>query len=51
MFKILILLMMLQGCADNTYREYNADDRQDPSCIGSYGGRHGYCNVFDRNRK
>lgn len=51
MMKFLILLMMLTGCADNTLREYNHDDKQDGSCYGTYGGEHGYCDARRRDPK
>jgi hypothetical protein len=45
MIKLLLVSMMLAGCVDNTYREFNHDDKQDPSCYGTSGGRPGYCDA------
>lgn len=49
--KIIFLLMMLPGCADNVYREYNREDQQDRACHESYGGRRGYCDAYGRGHK
>lgn len=45
MIKIILLLMMLPGCADNTYREFRHEDNQEPGCSDAYGGKPGYCDA------
>ena len=45
MIKFILLLMILPGCVDNTYHEYNNDDKQDIPCYSRFGGHHGYCDT------